>query len=132
MNETTEQDSSPTPESTAEPVNSETEIDEEKIFAPQNELPFPEQEIDLNQVFPEEENDLNDLFPDEETRQLLKKLQRNKKDLHTMTDRFAEEDWSGNGDGPSTSKEPTESTSKDSNEVDGDNPATSDPSNAQD
>jgi hypothetical protein len=132
MNETTEQESSPTLESTAESVNSETETKEEKIFVPQNELPFPEQEIDLNQVFPEEENDLNDLFPDEETRQLLKKVQRNKKDLHTMTDRFTEENWSGDEDGPSTSKEPTESSSKDSSEVDEDNPATIDPSNAHD
>jgi hypothetical protein len=96
MNEMTEKtESSPAPESL--PESESIEVDEEKIYTPQNELPFPEQ-IDLNAVFPEEENDLNDLFPDEETRQLLKKVQRNKKDLHTMTDRFAEEDWSGGDD----------------------------------
>ncbi len=88
MNETPE--SLPTPETSADAV------DEEKIYTPQNELPFPEQETDLNEVFPEEESDLNELFPDEETRQLLKKVQRNKKDLHTMTDRFTEADWGGN------------------------------------
>ncbi len=76
------------PESTA----NEVEDSEEKIFAPQNELPFPET-IDLNEVFPDEESDLNDLFPDEETKLLLKKIQRNKKDLHTMTDRFVDDDW---------------------------------------
>jgi hypothetical protein len=103
MNETPE--SLPTPE----PEASGNAVDEEKIYVPQNELPFPEQETDLNEVFPEEESDLNELFPDEETRQLLKKVQRNKKDLHTMTDRFTEADWGGNeqvdaertgGDGP--------------------------------
>ena len=91
MNEITEQtptpESSPTPESLTKPVNNEIEVDEEKIFIPQSELPFPEQEIDLNAVFPDEESDLNDLFPDEEIRMLLKKVQRNKKDLHTMTGR---------------------------------------------
>ena len=106
MNETTEQSppepaSSPTPE--AETLNNE--LDEEKIFAPQSELPFPEQEINLNAVFPDEESDLNDLFPDEETRMLLKKVQRNKKDLHTMTNRFTKEDWGGNA---FTDKEPPE------------------------
>ena len=92
MNEATEQP----PESSPAPELVNNEVDEEKIFAPQNELPFPEQEIDLNAVFPEEETDLNELFQDEETRQLLKKVQRNKKDLHTMTDRFTDEDWGGN------------------------------------
>jgi len=99
MNEATEQP----PESSPAPELVNNEVDEEKIFAPQNELPFPEQEIDLNAVFPEEETDLNELFQDEETRQLLKKVQRNKKDLHTMTDRFTDEDWSG-GEEPATSE----------------------------
>lgn len=49
-----------------------------------------EDEIDLNQVFPEEETDLNELFPDSEMRNLLKKVQKNKKDLNTMRDRFSE------------------------------------------
>jgi len=88
MNEITEQ---------TQPESSNTDFveNEEKIYAPQNALPFPESEVDLNEVFPEEENDLNELFPDEETKLLLKKIQRNKKDLHTMTDRFNEETWSG-------------------------------------
>jgi chaperonin GroEL (HSP60 family) len=100
MNDTTEQ-TPPEPE----PLNNEIEVDEEKIFIPQSELPFPEQEIDLNAVFPNEESDLNDLFPDEEIRRLLKKVQRNKKDLHTMTDRFTDEDWGGNA---LTDDEPTQ------------------------
>jgi hypothetical protein len=110
MNEMTEHppESSPTPEPLTESVNNEIEADEEKIFAPQNELPFPEQEVDLNAVFPDEENDLNDLFPDEETRQLLKKVQRNKKDLHTMTDRFNEEIWSDSTDGPTEPRSESE------------------------
>jgi hypothetical protein len=49
-----------------------------------------EEEIDLNQVFPEEETDLNELFPDKEMRTLLKKVQRNKKDLGKMKDRFSD------------------------------------------
>ena len=80
-------------------------VEEEAIFKPQNELPFPT-EIDLNELFPQSDKDLNGLFPDEETKLLLKKMQKNKKDLHIMTDRFLEEDWnsdseddfSGNGD----------------------------------
>ena len=88
MNEMTEQ-TPPEPESI---INE----DEQIPIPPQGQLPFPEQEINLNEIFPEEESDLNDLFPDEETRALLKKVQRNKKDLHTMTDRFTDEDWGGN------------------------------------
>ena len=49
-----------------------------------------EEEIDLNQVFPEEDTDLNELFPDQEMRTLLKKVQRNKKDLSKMKDRFSD------------------------------------------
>ena len=80
-------------------------VEEEAIFKPQNELPFPN-EIDLNELFPQSDKDLNDLFSDEETKLLLKKMQKNKKDLHIMTDRFLEENWnsdaeegfSGNGE----------------------------------
>ena len=68
-------------------------LEEEVIFKPQNELPFPT-EIDLNELFPHSNKDLNDLFSDEETKLLLKKMQKNKKDLHIMTDRFLDEDWS--------------------------------------
>ena len=88
MNEATEH----TPPET---LNNEIVVAGEKIFAPQNELPFPESEVDLNEIFPDEENDLNDLFPDEETKLLLKKIQRNKKDLLTMSDRFIDDNWGG-------------------------------------
>ena len=67
-------------------------VEEEAIFISQNQLPFPT-EIDLNELFPQSDKDLNDLFPDEETKLLLKKMQKNKKDLHMMTDRFLEENW---------------------------------------
>ena len=86
-------------ETPPEPSNKENNVVEEggsieeKIFKPQNDLPFPN-EIDLNEVFPDEDKDLNDLLQDEETKILLKKMQKNKKDLHTMTDRFLDEDWS--------------------------------------
>lgn len=108
MNETTEQTlSDPEPETI---VNEE----EQMPIPPQSALPFQET-VDLNEVFPEEESNLNDLFPDEETKTLLKKIQRNKKDLHTMTDRFTEEDWSGTSNDTSESSdeggnEPQEST----------------------
>ena len=88
MNETP-----PEPSNKENNVVEEGESIEEKIFKPQNDLPFPN-EIDLNEVFPDEDKDLNDLFQDEETKILLKKMQKNKKDLHTMTDRFLDEDWS--------------------------------------
>ena len=88
-----------------ESLKNEVVEDEIKKFTPQNQLPLTESEVDLNEVFPGEEIDLNNLFPDEETKLLLKKVQRNKKDLHTMTDRFADDDWAGNAftdeeDGP--------------------------------
>ena len=50
----------------------------------------PEEEVDLNQLFPEEETDLNELFPEPEMRSLLKKVQRNKKDLGKMKNRFSD------------------------------------------
>jgi len=49
-----------------------------------------EEEIDLNHLFPEEGTDLNELFPEKEMRSLLKKVQRNKKDLGKMKDRFSD------------------------------------------
>jgi hypothetical protein len=106
MNETP-----PEPSNKENNVAEEGESVEEKVFKPQNDLPFPN-EIDLNEVFPDEDKDLNDLFPDEETKVLLKKMQKNKKDLHTMTDRFLDEDWSSNelsGDGPSAGEDSAES-----------------------
>lgn len=106
MNEAAEQ--TPT-----EPSNTQT-AEEEKIYSPQNELPFPESEVDLNEVFPDEESDLNELFPDEETKLLLKKIQRNKKDLHTMTDRFIDDDWGGiDNDGSKPSDEGNEPSCED-------------------
>jgi len=75
-----------------EPVE-DIETEGEPVFKPQNELPFPT-EVDLNELFPKEDKDLNELFPDEETKLLLKKMQKNKKDMHIMTDRFLDEDWS--------------------------------------
>ena len=85
------------PESTNNPLGNarieDIEAAEETVYQPQNELPFPT-EVDLNELFPEEDKDLNELFPDEETKVLLKKMQKNKKDLHIMTDRFLDEDWS--------------------------------------
>ena len=85
------------PESTNNPLGNERiediEAAEETVYQPQNELPFPT-EVDLNELFPEEDKDLNELFPDEDTKLLLKKMQKNKKDLHIMTNRFLDEDWS--------------------------------------
>ena len=84
---------------------------EDEIFKPQNDLPFPN-EIDLNEVFPDEDKDLNNLFQDEETKVLLKKMQKNKKDLHTITNRFLDEDWSStesNGDDPAVNEDSAES-----------------------
>ena len=49
-----------------------------------------EEEIDLNHLFPEEGTDLNELFPEPEMRSLLKKVQRNQKDLGKMKDRFSD------------------------------------------
>jgi len=49
-----------------------------------------EEEVDLNHLFPNEETDLNELFPEPEMRSLLKKVQRNTKDLGKMKDRFSD------------------------------------------
>ena len=102
-------------ETPLEPSNKENNVVEggegieEVIFKPQNDLPFPN-EIDLNEIFPDEDKNLNDLFQDEETKVLLKKMQRNKKDLHTMTDRFLDEDWSSTESSVSGSTNDTNST----------------------
>ena len=90
-------------------VVEENEGIEEEIFKPQNDLPFPN-EIDLNEIFPDEDKNLNDLFQDEETKILLKKMQKNKKDLHTMTDRFLDEDWSSTESSGSLTANDTNST----------------------
>ena len=104
MNETP-----PEPSNTENNIVEEGEGIEEEIFKPQNDLPFPN-EIDLNEIFPDEDKNLNDLFQDEETKILLKKMQKNKKDLHTMTDRFLDEDWSSTESSVSGSINDTNST----------------------
>ena len=50
-----------------------------------------EKEIDLNALFPEEDKDLNGLFPEEEMRTLLKKINKNRKDIAIMHERFQDE-----------------------------------------
>ena len=63
---------------------------ESPAIAGEIELTHPGEDIDLNKVFPGEETDLNELFPDLEMKSLLKKVQKNKKDLNTMRDRFSD------------------------------------------
>lgn len=79
--------------------NLETPADSEKQEASgeqaaaaeaEEELPRLEEDIDLNKVFPEEETDLNELFPEMEMKSLLKKVQKNKKDLNSMRERFSD------------------------------------------
>lgn len=55
----------------------------------------PEKEIDLNSIFPDAETDLNRLFPDADIKQLLKSVNKNKKDLHALKDRFVQENETG-------------------------------------
>jgi len=50
-----------------------------------------EKEIDLNLLFPDSEADLNALFPDADIKHLLKSVTRNKKDLHSLKERFIQE-----------------------------------------
>ena len=52
--------------------------------------PSSAEEIDLNRIFPEVETNLNALFPDQEMKRLLKKVQKNKKDLTALRERFEE------------------------------------------
>ena len=56
-----------------------------------------EKEIDLNLLFPDSEADLNALFPDAETKHLLKSVTRNKKDLHSLKERFLQENETDKG-----------------------------------
>ncbi len=92
----TEQDPVPPQPASEESLNAEIPApqDVETDPAPKEE----EEEIDLNPLFPEEETDLNELFPEQELRSLLKKVQRNKKDLGKMKDRFSESFDDGNSD----------------------------------
>ena len=54
-------------------------------------FPKEEEDIDLNTLYPEEDGDLNALFPEQEIKNLLKKIQKSKKDLSRMKDRFVED-----------------------------------------
>tara|TARA_B100000686_G_C16782888_1_gene973171 strand:- start:170 stop:466 length:297 start_codon:yes stop_codon:yes gene_type:complete len=80
--------------------NSEQEISTDfkqktQASSPQSEILELEsqaaKEIDLNVLFPGEDKDLNDLFPEEEMRILLKKVEKNRKDIAQMHKRFQNE-----------------------------------------
>ncbi|VAX32584.1 hypothetical protein MNBD_NITROSPINAE05-112 [hydrothermal vent metagenome] len=64
---------------------------EDKGETPTRPLEPVEKEIDLNLLFPDSEADLNALFPDEDIRHLLKSVTKNKKDLHSLKERFLQE-----------------------------------------
>jgi hypothetical protein len=83
----TEQESTPPQPAPEESLKAEIPAPGDMEADPSTEV---EEEIDLNHLFPEEETDLNDLFPEKEMRSLLKKVQRNKKDLGKMKDRFSD------------------------------------------
>ena len=59
--------------------------------ASSNPLEPVEKEIDLNLLFPDSETDLNALFPDADIKHLLKSVTKNKKDLHSLKERFIQE-----------------------------------------
>ncbi len=54
-------------------------------------VPKEEADIDLNTLYPDEDGDLNALFPEQEIKNLLKKIQKSKKDLSRMKDRFVQD-----------------------------------------
>jgi len=83
----TEQESTPPQPAPEESLNAEILTPEGSEADSSTET---EEEIDLNHLFPEEETDLNELFPEKEMRTLLKKVQRNQKDLGKMKDRFSD------------------------------------------
>jgi hypothetical protein len=72
------------------PDNQENQSQEENPLTAEADLQPPEEDIgiDLNILFPDADKDLNALFPDDESRQLLKKINKNKKDLRTLNERF--------------------------------------------
>ena len=67
--------------------------DENPVADPAAQPAFPKQEedIDLNTLYPDEDGDLNALFPEQEIKTLLKKIQKSKKDLSRMKDRFVQD-----------------------------------------
>jgi len=97
-NQTPEENPSPINETEPTPLetSSETSTTQETgIGSPETVEGSPEEtksnvpeEIDLNPLFPDEDTDLNELFPEQDMRELLKKVQRSKKDLGRMQDRF--------------------------------------------
>jgi hypothetical protein len=64
---------------------------EDKGETPPDPMKPKELEIDLNLLFPDTDADLNALFPDEEIKHLLKSVTKNKKDLHSLKERFLQE-----------------------------------------
>lgn len=74
-----------------QPVPDPSQSIQEQAEEPSSAADSAEKEIDLNVIFPEAETDLNVLFPDEEIKHLLKKVNKNKKDLHALKDRFLQE-----------------------------------------
>ena len=69
--------------------SSKTEITENSTQFEQEDQAV--KEIDLNVLFPAEDKDLNHLFPEEEMRVLLKKVEKNRKDITQMHKRFQNE-----------------------------------------
>lgn len=67
--------------------------DENPVADPAEKPAFSKEaeDIDLNTLYPDEEGDLNALFPEQEIRNLLKKIQKSKKDLSRMKDRFVQD-----------------------------------------
>ncbi|MCH8208796.1 MAG: hypothetical protein IIA62_07090 [Nitrospinae bacterium] len=66
------------------------EVPGKKAASEEEVPPGSAEEIDLNRIFPEVETNLNALFPDQEMKRLLKKVQKNKKDLTALRERFEE------------------------------------------
>jgi hypothetical protein len=71
--------------------DSSPSVPEDKSETPAGPQEPVEKEIDLNLLFPDSEADLNKLFPDEDIKHLLKNVTRNKKDLHSLKERFLQE-----------------------------------------
>ena len=86
----TEQESTPPQPAPEEPLKSEIPTPEALESESATEAAEAEEEIDLNHLFPDEGTDLNELFPEKEMRSLLKKVQKNQKDLGKMKDRFSD------------------------------------------
>lgn len=83
----TEQESTPPQSVPEESLKAEIPTPEDLVADSSTEA---EEEIDLNHLFPGEKTDLNKLFPEKEMRALLKKVQRNQKDLGKMKNRFSD------------------------------------------